>query len=164
MNSQPAAAAPTPHGASNNNQPEVKIARTDNFRKQHAEILTIAREINPLLSDTLTQAAAASILPLMSRLAGVVTLHLAMEDKSLYPQMTAHAAPSVRAISQRYSDEMGSLAAAFGAYMTNWQTTPQMMADPAAFSADSKAVINALSKRIHLEDTELYGLVDKLDA
>lgn len=140
------------------------MARTDNFRKQHVEILTIAREINALLSDTLSAAAAASIRPLMAKLAGVVSLHLAMEDNSLYPQMTGHADPSVRAMSKRYSDEMGSLAAAFGAYMKNWQTTAQMLADPAGFSADSKGVFNALSKRIHLENTELYSLVDKLDA
>jgi hypothetical protein len=140
------------------------MARTDSFRKQHAEILTIAREINALLSDTLSATAAASIRPLMSKLAGVVTLHLAMEDKGLYPQMTGHANPSVRAMSKRYSDEMGSIAAVFTDYMKNWQTTPQMMANPAQFSADSKAVFNALSKRIHLENTELYALVDKLDA
>jgi hypothetical protein len=140
------------------------MARTDNFRKQHAEILTIAREINALLSDTLTPAAAAAIRALMSKLAGVVTLHLAMEDKSLYPKLTGHADTSVRAISQRYSDEMGSLAAAFGDYMKNWQTMSLILADPVAFSVDSKAVFNALSKRIHLENTELYTLVDKLDA
>ncbi len=78
--------------------------------------------------------------------------------------MTGHADAGVRELSQRYSDEMGSLAAAFGAYMKKWQTTPQMLADPAAFSVESKAVFNALSKRIHLENTELHALVDKLDA
>jgi hypothetical protein len=139
------------------------MARTDNFRKQHAEILSIAREINPLLSDTMSREDAAAIRPLLSKLAGVVTLHLAMEDKSLYPQMTAHADPGVRSISKRYSDEMGSLSAAFANYMSSWQTTQQMLADPARFSADSKAVFNALSKRIHLENVELYTLLDKLD-
>lgn len=140
------------------------MARTDNFRKQHAEILNIAREINALLSDTLSRANAAAIRPLLSKMAGIVSLHLAMEDKSLYPQMTAHADPSVRAISKRYSEEMGTLAAAFGNYMSTWQTSQQMMDDPARFSADSKGVFNALSKRIHLENVELYALLDKLDA
>jgi iron-sulfur cluster repair protein YtfE (RIC family) len=143
---------------------EEKMSRTDNFRKQHAEILNIAREINALLSDTLSESAAAAIRPLLAKLAGVVSLHLAMEDKSLYPQLSAHADASVRSLSQRYSSEMGSLAAAFGDYMKRWQTTTQMRADPARFSAESKAVFNALSKRIHLENVELYVLVDKLDA
>jgi hypothetical protein len=140
------------------------MARTDNFRKQHAEILSIAREINALLSDTLSREAAAAIRPLLSKMAGIVSLHLAMEDKSLYPQMTAHADPNVRSISKRYSDAMGTLAAAFGNYMGTWKTTQQMMDDPIRFSADSKAVFNALSKRIHLENVELYALLDKLDA
>ena len=39
-----------------------------------------------------------------------------------------------------------------------------MLADPAGFSADSKAVFNALSKRIHMENVELYTMLDNLDA
>jgi hemerythrin-like domain-containing protein len=138
------------------------MARTDNFRKQHVEILTIAREINGLLSDTLDDNGAAKIRPLLSKMAGVVSLHLAMEDKSLYPVLAKHQDNNVRTLSTRYSTEMGSLAAAFGDYMKNWQTTTQMRADPARFSIASKAVFNALSKRIHRENTELYPLVDKL--
>lgn len=139
------------------------MPRTDNFRKQHAEILTIAREINGLLSDTLDDSGAAKIRPLLSKMAGVVSLHLAMEDKSLYPVLAKHQDINVRALSTRYSTEMGSLAGVFTDYMKTWQTTAQMRAEPARFSTESKAVFNALSKRIHHENTELYPLVDKLD-
>lgn len=140
------------------------MARTDNLRKQHAEIIHLAREINGLLSDALDEQGAAAIRPLLAKLAGLVSLHLAIEDRSLYPPLAAHPDGAVRTLSKRYSDEMGGIAAAFNDYTAKWQTTARMRADPAAFSAASKAVFNALSKRIHYEHKELYPLLDKLDA
>ena len=140
------------------------MPRSDNFRKQHAEILSSAREINALLSDELSAADAAAIRPLLSKLAGLITLHLAMEERSVYPALASHSDVSVRALGKRYSDEMVGIAAVFGDYMKNWQTTSQMRADPAGFSVASKAVFNALSKRIHFEHKELYPAFDKLDA
>jgi len=140
------------------------MPRSDNFRKQHVEILSAAREINALLSDDLSAEGAATIRPLLSKLAGLVTLHLAMEDRSLYPTLAAHPDATVRATAKRYSDEMAPIAAVFADYMKNWQTTMQMRADPAGFAAASKAVFNALSKRIHFEHKELYPAFDQLEA
>lgn len=140
------------------------MARTDNFRKQHVEIMNFAREINGLLADPLSEAAAAEIRPMLSKLAGLVSLHLAMEDKTLYPAMVNHSDAATRATATRYSNEMGSLASAFGDYVGNWRTTAQMRAEPARFATESKAVFNALSKRIHHENVELYPLFDKLGA
>lgn len=140
------------------------MPRSDNLRKQHAEILAAAREINALLSDSLSAIDAAAIRPMLSKMAGLVTLHLAMEDRSVYPTLAAHPDASVRAVGKRYSDEMVGIAAVFGDYMKNWQTTAQMRADPAGFSAASKAVFNALSKRIHFEHKELYPPFDKIEA
>lgn len=140
------------------------MPRSDNLRKQHVEILSSAREINELLSDNLSAIDAAAIRPILSKLAGLVSLHLAMEDRSVYPTLAAHPDAGVRAIGKRYSDEMAGIAAVFGDYMKNWQTTAQMRADPAGFAAASKGVFNALSKRIHFEHKELYPPFDNAEA
>jgi hemerythrin-like domain-containing protein len=140
------------------------MSRTENFRKQHAEIMILAREINGLLSDTMGDQETAAVRPLLSKLAGLVSLHLAMEDKTLYPSLAQHPDASARAIAKRYQDEMGSIGAVFGDYLNNWRTTAHMATDPARFTAESKAIFNALSKRIHHENTELYPLLDKLAA
>jgi hemerythrin-like domain-containing protein len=140
------------------------MARTDNLRKQHAEIMTLARQINALLSDNLDAAGAAEIRPLLSKLVGLITLHLAMEDKTLYPSLATHPDATARTLGKRYQEEMGSIGAVFGEYVNQWRTTAEMCADPARFTAESKAIFNALSKRIHHENTELYPLLDKLAA
>ena len=59
---------------------------------------------------------------------------------------------------------MGSVAAAFVGYMKTWSNSAQIKADPVAFTTESKAIFNALSKRIHRENTELYVLLDAVEA
>lgn len=140
------------------------MARTDSFRKHHDEIMAIARDINGKLGSTIAHDVAENIRALLSRLAGLVNLHLAMEDKALYPTLLAHSDPSVAATARRYSDEMGSVAAAFVAYIKAWPTAAAIKADPVAFSTESKGIFNTLSKRIHRENTELYVLLDAIAA
>jgi hypothetical protein len=140
------------------------MARTDTFRKHHAEIMTIAREINGILGSTIPANSAETIRMQLSRLAGLVNLHLAMEDKALYPALLAHNDATVAATARRFNDEMGSVAAAFVAYIKAWPTAAAISADAVRFTTESKAVFNALSKRIHRENTELYVLLDAIEA
>jgi hypothetical protein len=140
------------------------MSRTDSFRKHHDEILRIAREINAVLGSTIESKAAESISMQLARLAGLVNLHLAMEDKALYPALLAHSDATVAATARRFSDEMGSVAAAFVAYIKTWPTAAAIKADPVRFTTESKAIFNALSKRIHRENVELYVLLDAVEA
>lgn len=138
------------------------MARTDSYRKHHDEILSIAREINALLGPAIGDSDADTIRKLLSKLAGLVNVHLAMEDKGLYPELLANGDASVKATARRFSDEMGSVAAAFVAYINAWPTSTAIKADAARFTTESKGIFNALSKRIHRENTELYVLLDAL--
>jgi hypothetical protein len=126
--------------------------------------MKIAREINGMLGDTIADNAAETISMQLARLAGVVNLHLAMEDKALYPALLAHSDATVAATARRFNEEMGSLAATFVAYIKAWPTAAAIKADPVRFSTESKAVFNALSKRIHRENVELYVLLDATEA
>ncbi|WP_295995210.1 hemerythrin domain-containing protein [Rugamonas sp.] len=138
------------------------MARTDNFRKQHVEILTIAREINQQLGAVIAEEDATRIRRQLSKMHGLVGLHLAMEDKSLYPSMLLSKDQEARDLAQRYSQEMGDLAHGFEAYMKAWSNISLISASPEVFTEQTKAIFNALSKRIHRENTLLYPVADAL--
>ena len=138
------------------------MARTDNFRKQHAEILQIARDVNQHLGPAIEEETAAQIRRLLSKMHGLVGLHLAMEDNSLYPSLQRSPDPDARALAQHYAAEMGDLASAFEGYMREWNNAAAISAGAARFTEHSKGIFNALSKRIHRENTQLYPVADAL--
>ena len=97
---------------------------------------------------------------LLSALAGKLTVHLAMEDRSLYPRLAEVNVQNSRGIAQAFQKEMGGLAGAFSEYNQKWQVNA-IAADPAGFARDTHAVFAAIGRRIARENNELYPLADK---
>jgi len=138
------------------------MARTDNFRKQHVEILSIAREINQQLGSQLTEEEATTIRRQLSKMHGLVGLHLAMEDQTLYPSMLSSTNSEARKLAEQYSTEMGGLAGAFDAHMKKWLRSASISKSAEEFTEETRGIFNALSKRIHRENTQLYPAADAL--
>lgn len=85
------------------------MGMTDRYRVQHRELIALAGEIRTKLRRDSLPAEAASGRELLSTFASILSLHLAMEDKALYPQLQAD--PKTAEIAHRYQRDMGGLAA-----------------------------------------------------
>ena len=59
---------------------------------------------------------------------------------------------------------MGRIHGEFEALVTRWETAEALRMDPYGFSVELLSALDVLHRRIHLEDRELYPLVDRLDA
>ena len=139
------------------------MTATQRYRAQHAELFALVTQITPLLDDANLGKKAAEIRSLISSLAGKLSIHLAMEDKRLYPKLIAHSNPDVRALATHYSEEMGSLSDDFTKFNQCWLTAALIEKDPVTFVGEMKFVLTALQTRIDKEDNRLYKLVDNLD-
>ncbi len=137
------------------------MAYTEKFRIQHGELLNVVKSIAALLDADKLRADATEARHLLSVLHGKLSVHLAMEDKSLYPRLLRHHDSDIRATTQRYMDEMGSLAGAFKDYVGHWPTPSAIQANPDTFIAETNGVFEALGKRVQQENSELYVLADQ---
>lgn len=137
------------------------MAYTQKFRAQHGELLNVVKSIVQLLDADGLRNDAKEVRHLLSVLHGKLSVHLAMEDKSLYPRLLRHHDSEIRATTQRYIDEMGSLAGAFTAYIGRWPTPSAIQSDPESFITETSGVFEALGKRVDQENNELYVLADE---
>lgn len=136
------------------------MAATDMFRKQHAELVDIVRSIEPLLDPAKLAAVADEARSLLSKLLGKLSLHLAMEDQSLYPRLEKHADAKVRDTAKKFAAEMNGVKPAVDAFANKW-TTQELRANPAGFCEEAKKLFAVLAERIRRENTQLYPLVDQ---
>ncbi len=97
----------------------------------------------------------------LARLAGILKVHLAMEDQVLYPQMLQNEDPGVRATALEYQTTMGELSPKFNAFYTKWNQRNAMEMDYEGFRAEWAIISHALNARMSLEDKNLYDLVDQ---
>lgn len=137
---------------------------TDSFRQQHTDLLSIAGEIHKRLNVETLKKDASEVRSLLSKLAGKLSVHLAMEDNSLYPNLLKHQDASVRVIANGFIKEMGGIKDVLGGYTKKWATSTSIQNDAAAFIKDTKDLFTALAKRIEKENNDLYSLVDRLSA
>lgn len=138
------------------------MQRTASFRRQHSEMLDIAIEISGLLNPIDLAKDASKVRGLLSALAGKLTVHLSMEDKSLYPNLFNSQDARISSLAKQYVEEMGNIKEVFGTYIKNWPSPTAIQNDPVKFINETKVIFEALQKRIKREDTELYSMVDDM--
>ncbi len=138
------------------------MGRTDRFIKQHDELLEIVREMSGLMDINKMESNAKALHLLLSKLAGKLKLHLAIEDKNLYPSLLSSKDSKVKSMAEKYISEMGGLAEVFMDYVGKWSNASMIKEKPAEFIKETKGVFSAVGKRIDKENNELYPLFEKV--
>ena len=139
------------------------MSKTQKYREQHQELVAMVGQLQPLLKPATLAQDASWARSLLSGLAGKLNVHLAMEDKALYPQLLQHKDPAVQAKAKAFIDEMGGIKDAFAAFLGKYPSAQAIQGSPQGFVTDTEAVVKVLARRIQAEDSDLYALVDRLD-
>lgn len=135
------------------------MARIDEYRKQHQELVEIVTKIASKLSESGLKQDSAEVHGLLTKLTGKLTFHLNMEDQGLYPDLLKHADEKIRATAKRFMDDMGGLKKAYTDYAKKWGLPDTIRNNPGGFITETKGVFDALGQRVKKEDSELYTLV-----
>jgi hemerythrin-like domain-containing protein len=136
------------------------MAVTSQLRVQHTELLKIAGEISVQLNANELSKDASAMRALLSLLIGRLGIHLAMEDKSLYPELMKHADERVRETANRFVAEMGGIADVLEDYKRKYPGAGAIERSPEDFVKDTKMIFEALATRIDKENNELYPILE----
>ncbi len=137
------------------------MAATDSFRKQHADIVDIVKQIEGALVPQKLSTDPSSVRPLLTTLMGKLSMHLAMEDNALYPRLKDHPKPEVRDMAAKFITEMSGIKPVVETYGRKW-TDDAIRKDAAGFCSETRSLFTALGGRIQRENSQLYALVDRL--
>ena len=137
------------------------MTSTDKFRQQHNELLNLANELQELLDENILVEDGTAARRCLGSFMGRLQMHLAMEDKVLYPELEAHKNPEVATLARRFSAEMKTMPINVVAYNVRWATPSAIKADACGFIEETRAVIKFLTDRIRRENQELYAMADR---
>lgn len=136
------------------------MSKTASYRQHHEELRAIAARIDRVLDRDGLTATPDEAAAVVRELFGKFSVHLAIEDKSLYPRAKAAGDVRLHAVASRFESEMGDLGKRFDAYRQSWPGPLAIGRDPARFAQETRAVLTALRERVAREETELYDLID----
>ncbi|WP_347342797.1 hemerythrin domain-containing protein [Sphingomonas echinoides] len=89
-----------------------------------------------------------------------LALHLAHEDRHVYPALKAHVDPAIARLASRYEHEMGDLDQRFRHYIAQWSSN-RIISEWPKFVQETRALLAGLAQRIRCEEHELYPLIDR---
>ena len=95
------------------------------------------------------------------RLSGKLTVHLQMEDRSLYPAFFANSDPGLHSAAAHFKESMGGLKADADAFFRRWLRPDAISTEPGEFRAAARGLLGLLTARIAAEETELYPLAER---
>lgn len=131
----------------------------DKYKDQHRAILGAIAELRALtkagVADNAGRIAAAVV-----AMSSTVRLHLAVEDRSLYPALRQGADAALARLGERYQVEMEAIAAAYLAFARRWNTAGNVAADPQGFRREANSVLKTLYLRIRDEDHSFYPVIE----
>jgi hypothetical protein len=134
------------------------MKNTQTYRNQHDDICRAAQE----LATVMPSGDAGAIRKALSRLSGLLGGHLLLENSSFYPALFKHADPELRRIAKVYQESMGKLAREYTEFHARWMHVGAIESDPDGFAKELAGVVGAVEKRVLLENTTLYLMVDRL--
>jgi hypothetical protein len=137
------------------------MARLESFRKQHEELMALVKRMAPLLKPEQLARDSQMMRDLLTQLTSKLMVHLAMEDRSLYPKLIVHDDGPTRATAKRFMAEMGSVAQTFGAYSKRWAAPDAINSNPVTFVAETRQLFEVLGNRIEQENKVLYPLAER---
>ncbi|MRX06379.1 hemerythrin domain-containing protein [Pseudoduganella sp. FT25W] len=131
----------------------------DKFKHQHIDILSAIADLRKLVQSGITDHAD-DIAQRIIAMSGIIKLHLAVEDRVLYPTLEASGNKRLAGMSQQYHREMDGIAGSYLGFAAKWNTPRQLAAEPESFRTEANQVLKALYERMQREDREFYPAIE----
>ncbi len=96
----------------------------------------------------------------VEKLGRIVTQHLAIEDRILYPRLQDGPDETLQQLGQRFQSEMADVASPFIFFSKKWQVAAEIQDDPDGFRQDANTVLRKVYERLREEDRDFYPVVE----
>lgn len=133
--------------------------KIERFKQQHRDILEGIDRLRTL-SRAGVAGNAAEIAQGITSLSQLITLHLAIEDRILYPMLQASDNAALAEMGREYQADMSNIATPFIAFARRWNKTVALHDDPEGFRNDANTVLKRIYERMRREDTEFYPAIE----
>lgn len=134
----------------------------DRFKHEHVDILKSIATLRRLTQAGVTSNAA-QIAQGVVAMSSLIKLHLAVEDRVLYPALQNGPDINLARLGQQFQQEMGAIANAYISFARRWNTAEAVRGDEAGFRAGANLVLRQVYERMQRENHDFYPRIEEMD-
>ena len=132
----------------------------ERFKQDHAAIMSSVTELKRLVQAGIADNAEPIARAIVS-MSSTIKLHLAAEDRVLYPALTGSSVAATAQVAKKFQNDMGAIAAAYTEFSRKWNLGTRVAGEPEQFRKEAGLVFKALHERIQRENQELYPMAER---
>ena len=133
----------------------------DKFKHQHVSILDSIAALRGLARAGVARNAT-EIARLIVAMSSTIKLHLAVEDRALYPALQRGSDAELARMGLQYQQEMGAIARAYEAFARRWNLPESVRRDDQGFRDDANEVLRLVYERMQRENHDFYPRIEAL--
>lgn len=133
----------------------------DRFKHQHVDILERIDALRALVRNGIEKNAQ-FIAQQVHDLGTVVKLHLAIEDRILYPAVRKAKEAKIAAMGDVYQEEMKGIANTYIRFTAKWSDAARVAEEAEGFRADANIVLKSVYQRMQRENREFYPAIEQM--
>ncbi len=131
----------------------------DKFKHQHVDILGNIAALRHLAQAGVAHNAA-EIARLIVSMSSTIKLHLAVEDRALYPALQNGSNAELARMGQQYQKDMGPIAQAYEMFARRWNRPESVRSDVQGFRDDANRVLRMVYERMQRENRDFYPRIE----
>ena len=133
----------------------------DKFKHQHVDILGSIATLRSLAHAGVSRNAS-EIAKRIVAMSSTIKLHLAVEDRALYPALQRGGDAELARMGQQYQQEMGAIASAYETFARRWNIPENVLRDEQGFRDDANNVLRMVYERMQRENHDFYPRIEAL--
>lgn len=133
----------------------------ERFKHQHVEILDGIAGLRQFAHAGIKENAL-EIARGVTALSTVVKLHLAIEDRILYPALQQGTNARLAEMGHAYQEDMKGIASGYIVFSRRWGTAATIAENADQFRAEANTVLKALYSRMQKENAEFYPAIEAM--
>lgn len=133
----------------------------DKFKHQHHSILGSIDQLRHLTHSGI-EANADDIAATIVKMSSIIKLHLAVEDRALYPALEQSDNTNMARMGRQYQDEMGAISQLYDGFSRRWNHPASLRENGESFRTEANHVLRKVHERILRENREFYPLIEAM--
>lgn len=131
------------------------------YHHHHLELRRLAREHEARLAPALVRSHPDLCLAGAQALVATAKAHLSMETAILYPALSSAPDADIQVAAQGLEAGLEELRARMRQFISHWPSAEAIRLAPEAFIQTSQDLLQTILRRIDVEETRLFPLVDR---
>lgn len=128
----------------------------ETYLEQHKKLKTELSTLEALARKGNVVDNATEIAACINSLSGVLSIHLVVEDKYLYPELRKQNNPTLTKIVEDAVKEIGGLGEEFTKYKNAYNSKSKVIENANEFASYTRKIVAAITKRMEKEEQGIY--------